>query len=400
VAGISFGRGSFVGHIDEIGQAGGESGIATSIARGGFAIVRGWLVDRRASKPPDAISVAVGSGSIVAAVTGLKRPDVAAVYGSAAIASGFVAAVPIDVPLGACALSVRVRAGRRRFSVEVPIPSLVVAPDDPFGGLERRPGDWRYCVDGVFVGDARAPVDASGAYVVAPGEAADIRMWAIDAAALCPPAAIVARFGGRYLAVPGTIERADAAAHVGAYGAAWCGFSIPFIPSPVGTDQVEIYAVDRFGGYAHLTFVRARGAHPRSASVLPPTASTRGVIDMLAVDAFESRSDARVTACAGQRLRVRGWAIDEVGPRLSGGVELLVDGEAIAQTQTRLARPDVAALFESGMLVDSGFEMGIDLPPLPIGTRQLALRVYSARRDAAAIVARRTLRVVRARRPR
>ena len=393
--GIELQTDDVVGSIDELHEAGGVSDVAHSVARGSYVTVRGWLLDRVSHRPAESIAVALTAESEVEAVMGLPRPDVAEVFGASATGSGFAAAVPADAALGLCALSLRPRRNGLRWDVALEDAVTVVPPKDPFEGFDRRPGQWAFVIDGMFVGESRVPREANGVYVVDPRVPAELRLWAIDGAALEPASAIVARFGGRFVRITSTIPRSDAAASLRAPRATMCGFAVPFIPSPVGTERVDLYALDGEGSYAHLASVRARQPNPLPASILPVTAKVQGALDALDVAGAAVEPVGDVTVTPGQALRLRGWAVDTLGPRLSGGIDVLIDDNLVGEMQTLCDRSDIAAKFAHSGLLESGFDLTLTVPGLELGPHELTVRVFSARRDAILILARRTLRVPR-----
>jgi hypothetical protein len=391
LSGIELQSDDVIGHIDELRGSGDSSAIAARVDRGGFVTIRGWLLDRGSQRPPDSIAVNFGAGPPVEAVIGLPRPDVEAAFGFGAARSGFAVAVPANSECGACTLSLRPLRAGRSSAVELKDVVTIVAPADPFAGLEGRAGRWVVIIDGIFAGELPVPRDASGVFVVDLQAPAELCFWAIDAETRRAPEAIVARFGGRYLRVTSTIARPDAAASQSAPGAAMCGFAVPFVPSPIGIDRVELYALDDEGSFAHIASVRARQAQPLPASVLPDASSVRGAVDALEVAGAAVRAADRILAVPGQALVVRGWAIDANGPRLCGGVDVLIDGKLAGEAQTLLVRNDIAAKFAHPRLAESGFEVSAVVPDLEAREVELAVWVYSARRDAATVLLRRPL---------
>jgi hypothetical protein len=385
---------SVVGYLDELSELGCDAIVTNTAARGGFVIVRGWLYDREAERSADTIRIRLNSGPAVEAVVGLNRPDVANVMGTRAAASGFAAAIPVLVTAGSCTLAISPAFDDRSRTIELHDVIEVVDAPDPFAGLHPDPGHWMFSVDGVFDGAGRCiEVDAAGAYVLPADAGADARLWVLDAGDRQPPQALVVRFGGRHLIVSSTIERLDAALSIDAPGARMCGFSIPLMPSPIGTEIIDVYAVGRSGAYAHLTSLRVRRPEPLSAGLLPPTAPLIGALDAVFCDGVSAPAAGDIPVDVGMAIRLCGWVVDPVGPRLTGGIEVLVDGRVAAETHTRLVRTDVAASLGTNGVAECGFDVLLTVPQLAAGPHVLAVRALSSRRDATGILAQRRLNV-------
>jgi hypothetical protein len=86
-----------------------------------------------------------------------------------------------------------------------------------------------------------------------------------------------------------------------------------------------------------------------------------------------------VTVGLGDRVLIRGWAVDTMASTLAGGVEISIDNHAY-KLPYFLTRTDVAAALGSAAFADSGF-LGI-IPPqlLPEGQHDVVLRIIAADR--------------------
>jgi hypothetical protein len=394
--GLELSSADVIGHIDELCELGGDDRRTGCAARGGYVTIRGWLLDRAAHRPADALAIQLDAGPPIETISGLPRPDVAEVFGQAATASGFAAAIPVLSPLGAHSLSLLPHIDGRSSRVELRDVLRVLAAPDPFAGLERRPGQWAVCVDGAFDKSGSPLIRQDGAYIVPEGVEAELRFWAIDRATLMAPLAIVVRLGGRHVRIASSIERPDAAASVGATGAERCGYVFPLLAPLVGTEQLDIFGLDADGGYSQLASVLVRQPRPLRSSILPQTGAIAGELDEVSCEGIPLQRRGEFSAAIGQTLRLIGWAVDTIGPRLTGGIEIQIDGVAIVETQTSLARGDVAAQHGSRGVSDCGFDCGFRVPNLRLGMHALVVCALSARRDATTELARLKLTVRRA----
>jgi hypothetical protein len=135
-----------------------------------------------------------------------------------------------------------------------------------------------------------------------------------------------------------------------------------------------------------------RQPDPLPNSFLPANANVIASLDEVNLGNSNVESMTALSAAPGQRLRLRGWAIDRVGPRLAGGIDVLIDGNCILSTQTTKSRPDIAAIFGSGV-ADCEFDAAFLVPALRSGSHALTIRALSARRDAFSEIARIDLRI-------
>ncbi len=382
---------AFFGSIDEIRQIGRIESVGEA-AIGDYVAIRGWVLDTdsRAS----VLSVDLGLDKRVEhrAVIGIDRPDVRDAHGERALKSGFIGIIPVrSAEIGAKPLHLRITSPHAHVDIALSDALTTRRPSDPFAGLSRRQDGWAFALDGMFVGDVLAPLDRFGVSIVSPEGFTSIRGWAIDEVAGRPAREIIARAGGRYLHVLGGLPRPDVAANTGYAAAVDCGFVVPFLPSPIGVDEIRLYAITENGGYSYLDSVRARQFQTLGSSALPESDDIRSSIDEFTIGGRKVESDGQLAITAGTPISLRGWAVDSVGPRLTGGIELLLDDAVVVQTQTNLPRPDVAESFGDLGVTESEFALQWAMPPLAVGTYRLSLRAFSARRDATALLTEREL---------
>ncbi len=360
------------------------SGNAT-IASGGFLFLRGWLLGTTPVRPVDSIAVGIEGINLFEAAIGFQRSDIRDAYGAGALTSGFSAAIPVDVPSGRYALTI-VDSFAGHTATMRPSDTLTIGPPlFPLAGLTRRDRRWKFAVDGVFCGDRALAIDADGAFVVAPAGPVELRLWAIESGSLRPPLAVVARRGGTYLAVASGLDRKDIAAAVDTPIATRCGASIRVSVGPFGSEEIVVYAVGHDDTYSYLTSIRLKQPEPLPTVLLPLSATVAGAIDEVRVGNTPVHSNAGIHATAGQRVRLRGWALDQIGPRLSGGIEVIMGATVVLSGQTSHPRPDIAAQFGTAVS-DCEFDVAFIVPPLKPGAHRLTVRGLTARRDATAAI--------------
>jgi len=376
---------SVLGCIDDIRELGRPSPDGASV--GGFVAIRGWLVPAPGAAPIDAIALGLAPEAHFAAIVGIERPDVRAVNGNGARFSGFAATLPIPDMRGKQALHVRVlqEGIEREFILGDALAAS--APVDPFANLEPRDTPWATAIDGVFAGAEILLADNAGIYTIDPAHATVIRGWA---ARSDPPATaheIVARSGGRYLRVLQEQPRPDVAAALGA-GALASGFTVPIVPSTVGVEEIHLFAVGEDETYAPIARVRLRSSNAAASTDLPEGADIRGALEELSLAGTALDRDRPLELRDGAELVLNGWAIDAVGPRLCGGIEILIDDVSVVLTQTDLPRPEIARANAHSGVRDCGFAVRWRIAGLTPGPHTLAVRVLSANRETRATLAR------------
>ena len=372
---------SVIGSIDEIKQIGRERR-TPGVSIGGHVLIRGWMLDAQTRLPIGDLRIGLDVSSQREAIGEIARPDVAASHGAGASRSGFLATVPVTVGAGSQPLLLSVRSSHGAEEIVLEAAVQVEAPVDPFAGMKADSSGWVHSIDGVFDGSERLEADPTGVFVIADAKVASIRGWVLDEASGLPASEVVARSGGRYLRVIPTEPRTDVAKNLGIQSAVNAGFAIPFVPSPVGVDEVQVFAISDRRTYSQIASIRARQASAMPSENLPADDNIRGAVDELSLRATPVDLAGSLIVSEGDEVSVTGWAVDSLGPLLTGGVELVLDGTAVVQTQTRIARPDAADQFGHGDIVTCGFEMRWVVQNTASGAHRLDVRALSSRRDA------------------
>lgn len=374
---------AIVGNIDEVNVVGSEPVLDETIPQGGQISVRGWLLDRATGSPPRRLKVGIAGGSAVDALLGFPRPDVAAAFDWAqSEVAGFYAVLPIDTEVGQYPIVATAHATggatTMAFSSEVKVTKAI----DPLSGLRTREDGWAFNYDGFFVGDqlidtakpehiAHLPVD----------HLTLLRLWLIDTKCGRPPRSVFARLGGRYLHVFDGTERHDAAANVGVQDASRCGFDIAVVPPAVGIAPLQVYAISFDGTFARLPTLFVENRWPLPTEFIAQSARVAANVDDVLVGGESVKGQDRVVAARGKPIWIHGWALDELGPRLTGGIEVLIDGRMIVRPSMTPPRPDVAELYGNALLAEAGFAVSVDTSGLRLGSHEIVLRAFSARGD-------------------
>ena len=237
VDGIDAPRYRAIGNVDSVEEFGAQGGRGSSIGRGAYAVVRGWVLHEQFRSPVDLLLVSLGTETAAVAFLGLSRSDVAEHYGSAALRAGFVAVIPVTVSPGVHRLSFAARVGDQILAWDPKHRRHHRRPEKIrwCKGRHERTDHWAFSVDGLFRSDGTR-LEAAGEGDAVPWNcSAFIKLWAIDLAARAPAERIVARSGGVDLPVLDGLTRADAAASVSVLPAQRCGFAVPVSPPLYGT---------------------------------------------------------------------------------------------------------------------------------------------------------------------
>jgi hypothetical protein len=126
-----------------------------------------------------------------------------------------------------------------------------------------------------------------------------------------------------------------------------------------------------------ITFAMVVG-QPSSARIVLKETTAAFLDDIVRVERGAPRAlGAPLRLVRGDRLFVRGWAIDEPAHSLAAGVVLVVDGEREFPLLYGLPRHDIAGAFNDDALLRAGFTGEIDTALLPVGLHSAECRVLA-----------------------
>ncbi len=367
--------------IDSVNDLGGFRQPEWAVTVGGFAMITGWCVDGVSHEPAE-LTVAIGEGEAVPAIMGFTRDDVAERFSTSARRSGFVAAVPVDVPVGKHAL--RIASLDERAIEFTHVASVdVVPPRDPFDGLRERDAGWLFAIDGVFIDEASTVAARDGdAWILPRGSTGRIRLWALDLVAGSAPSDVVARAGAMTFDSLGGVESPGVADVTGIAGAERCGFVIPVAAPFVEAETFRLYALGADSStYGELGAVRVRVPDPLRLNSVPCNGEGFGGIDRVEVGGVPVTTEGTIDIPRGASLSVAGWAVDRRVPGPAALVQLDVPGMGRFDAEYGLRRLDVANRFKF-RIPDCGFSVTLEPGQLRPGTHCGTLHVLSARRDS------------------
>jgi hypothetical protein len=367
--------------IDSIEDLGGFGAGDGTVAAGGIATVRGWAVDAASREPVGTLRIAIGDAPPVNAISGFARDDIAQRLASdSARGCGFVAAVPVDAPLGPQPVRIEANIGGEWITADARWVEVVPQPD-PFEELPERAAGWLFNVDRVELSDgSRVPYDGER-WIVPPGAVGRMCMWALDVPAGRPPSKVVALAGGTFFAAVPGFETGHVAAATG-LPAERAGFTLAVMPPFVGGETLRLFAIAADAGcYGQLGTVRTSLAEPLPLDALPRRGKALGAIDRIEVDGVRADPSEPIRLEPGARLRLEGWAVDRSGPRLAASVELDVPGAGRFEAEYGFRRQDVA-LALGAPVAACGFTLVVDSGAFSPGRYRATPRVLAARRDA------------------
>jgi hypothetical protein len=176
--------------------------------------------------------------------------------------------------------------------------------------------------------------------------------------------------------------RLDVAAQVGRAMPAEVGFSvsIPTVTLKRGMHSVEMFALAADGATLIATPINLQIIVGQSSSArLPLAEMTLAFLDdVVRVQRGPAREvGAPLRILRGDRLFVRGWAVDEPARNVAAGVVIVIDGKIEVPALYGLPRPDVAEVHGNDAFLRSGFSGEIETDDLAAGLHTAECRVLS-----------------------
>jgi hypothetical protein len=380
-----------IGSIDEVSWLttdtfGADAG---AVPRGAVLYVRGWALDLDEEGPAQTVVVQIDGARTYVARIGNDRSDVAAQLGKPAFARcGFDAVIPtgrLDGGEHRVTVAVLDRSAGRFSELAAAetftllVPDRTATPDFTFADVAVRAN-----LDGVVdLATGNAVDEPQQPFTVSRGTRLLLRGWACTSEPPAPFAELYALVDGRhpYRAAYG-VPRPDVADAVGLPERDGLGF------------EVEIGTVDLERG-AHECVLVGVTAGDGAAVRLPQTlrvivgealptriplreSTLASIDDVVRVEgAVASAIAAPLRVVRGDKLFVRGWAIDEPAGTLAGGVVLAIDGEREVVALYGLPRADVAEALGKRDLMRCGFTAEIDSADLTTGIHTVTCRVLA-----------------------
>jgi hypothetical protein len=368
---------------DEVGREG------EPVPSGAALHVRGWAPNLDASGPATAVVLSVdGSHKYHARIGGL-RPDVARHFDNDGLStSGFEAIVTTGrlAPGDHEIVAYTVDAQQRRYARVAQTLHFTIVAD-----WTSLPADAPRR-DTVCSGSLDRIVDESrgltltpnaGVVAVPRGSLLSLAGWFYDPSTtetITRAYAVVD--GERAFPVAYGEPRLDVAAQVGRAMPAEVGFSvsIPTVTLKRGMHSVEIFALAADGATLIATPINLQIIVGQSSSArLPLAEMTLAFLDdVVRVQRGPAREvGAPLRILRGDRLFVRGWAVDEPARNVAAGVVIVIDGKIEVPALYGLPRPDVAEVHGNDAFLRSGFSGEIETDDLAAGLHTAECRVLS-----------------------
>lgn len=365
-------------------RAGGEG---DPVPIGAAVCVRGWALNLSSDGPATNVVVMVDASYKYHARVGGPRPDVAGLFeNNALLPSGFEAIIPTGRLMPgdheAAAFTVDPFSGRyARISQ-----SLKFAVVADWTTLSKQIGSARPGCRGnldEIVDDSRGVVltPVAGSVNVPRGSRLSLRGWFCDFAAERPSDAYAVVDGDRAYPVRYGTPRSDVVEMLERPMTPNVGFDVrvPTANLERGSHLLDVVAVSadgtpvRTGVALRFNIVGAMGAW------VPLDEMTSAFLDdVIRVRSGKQREvGAPLRVARGDRLFVRGWAIDDSARSLAAGVVLVVDGHTEIPALYGLPRPDVAEAYRDGELARSGFTAEIETAELDVGMHAADCRVLA-----------------------
>ena len=380
------------GSIDEITwiSADATGSDAERVPRGSALYVRGWALDPSGAKGASAVVLTIDGRGTHEARIGLSRADVAAsLNNEAAASSGFEALIPtggLDAGRHVIEVATVDAAARAyaKFGTATPFSIEVVGGPLP-PALRYASGSCFVTIDEVRDESRGEQLGAEGGRIYVPrGSILYFRGWGLDErldeplgelfAVVDADRAFAAAYGKPRDDVANVREKASLSK---------VGFDVRIPTSDLerGLHRLEMVGVGRSGAEllrseTTLEIVVGEPLRSRFALDEQTAAFVDDVVRIRQERPAESITPLRVQR--GDRVFVRGWAIDESAKALAGGVILLLDDETEVQALYGLPRPDVAERLGDAAFSRCGFTAEIPTQDLAVGMHDVKCRVIAS----------------------
>jgi hypothetical protein len=366
---------------DEVGPEG------EPVPSGAALHVRGWAPNLDVTGPATQVVLSVDGVHKHHARVGGLRPDVARHFDNDNLgASGFEAIVttgrlaPGEHEIVAYSVDAKSRRYARlaqslTFTIVVDWKSL---PPDVVRRDTLCAGNLDEVVD-ESRGRTLEPID--GTVAVPRGSLLTLRGWLSNRSPAAPFEAAYALVDGeRAYPLEYGSPRPDVSGALEGAESTDVGFrvSIPTVTLKRGMHRIEIVGMDGdtvVPSPITLEIIVGQSSSARFALHQMTSAFLEDVVRIRTGTAPELGGPLRVMR--GDRLFVRGWAIDDVARDVAAGVVFVIDGRIEVPALYGLPRPDVAEVHQNDALVRSGFSGEIETDDLPAGLHRAECRVLA-----------------------
>jgi hypothetical protein len=372
-----------VGAIDVVSTSTPDG--RAGVPKGAILNVHGWAAIVQEPARNAGIYLRIDDGPPLAALTGLDRADVAASLDSEAYRkSGFRGLLSTaHLAPGKHHLSLAVLDSRGRL---LPVSggasfTLVSSLEHLAAHVTAGAPPTPILIDEVSVDEQ--PVGAHGTVSVARSSTIGIHGWAIDRPGGGPGKGLYGLVGALVARGVYGIPRDDVALDQGDDRFRDCGFAlrIPLDGVPPGEHLLSLRLIGVDGTTVYGGPAIRLQVEPATIAGAPYTRSgqttTARIDEAVAVDGSGDvgESHAELEVARGDRIFVRGWAIDAVQAQPARAVFVCVDDRHVTAAVCGADRPDVADALAAPQLAPCGFSAILATGMLEPGSHELTLRV-------------------------
>jgi hypothetical protein len=380
------------GSIDEVSWITADTfgSDAAAVPRGAVLFVRGWALHLNETEPAHTVLVSIDAARSYTARVGTARHDVAEQSGNPAFAAcGFEAVVPTG----------RLTPGEHRVTVSVldratgqyagfcdgATFTVVATNGVMLPQLPYREGSSRGNIDQVVdESNGNGFEEPDQPFTVSRGARLYVRGWTCAKAPVAAFDEVYAVVDGEHVfrASYGS-PRPDIAEFLEAPpGVDALGFEVSIATGELaaGKHDVEVVGVSAGAGVVDRTPIALRIIVGEALPAHIPLRETTlaSIDDVVRIEqSVATGAGAPLRLVRGDRLFVRGWAIDESSKSLAAGVVLAIDGTREVIALYGLPRPDVAATLGNDDLTRCGFTAEIASDDLSAGIHTVVCRVLA-----------------------
>jgi hypothetical protein len=322
----------------------------TTVAQADGLLVSGWAVDPQDGAPVSQVQILIDGTPAGAATLGQPRPDVAATYNNPAyLNSGWTfTQAASGLSLGVHTVTV-IAYDSFSLSTTIGTKQIIVATTSvwaPFGSVDSA-------------------LDATTRSMpVAQGDNLQVKGWAVDPQDGAPVSQVQILIDG---APVGTAtlgqKRPDVAAAYNNPAYLNSGWTFNYAASglSLGSHTVTVIALDSLGLSTTLGTKQIA------------VASTSAGAPFGSVDSALDATTHSITVAHGDKLQVKGWAVDPQDGAPVSQVQILIDGAPVGTATLGQPRPDVAAALNNPAYLNSGWTFNYAASGLSLGSHTVTV---------------------------
>jgi sugar lactone lactonase YvrE len=321
---------------------------STTVSQADSLFVSGWVADATDGAPLGNVKVYIDGNLLGTPTLGVARPDVAADLGNSAFTNSgyqlYQSAAAFSA--GTHAITVVAIDSGGRSTTFGPLSITVTAPAPPIGNLEQA-------VDSV-----------TGSTTVPQTDSVFVSGWVADATDGAPLKNVKVYIDGNLAGTPILgIARPDVAAALNNPAYLDSGYQFYYSAATLspGAHAVTVVAIDSGGRsttFGPLTITV-------TGSSLPPPFGN--------LEVAEDSSTRSTTVSQSDSVYVAGWVADAADGAPLKNVKVYIDGNLVGTPILGIARPDVAAAYNSAAYLNSGYAFYYSAATLSPGTHAVTV---------------------------